>query len=65
MQSGEEGLDWKTIAVNFPGKNAMQCHLRYMNYLRPGLSFSPFTLEEDLCIAEECLKFKLNGKPSW
>lgn len=38
---------WNTIATYVPGRTPRQCRDRWMNYLKPGLKFDPWSKKED------------------
>jgi hypothetical protein len=38
---------WAAIAARVPGRSARQCRDRWTNYLAPGVSFAPWSPEED------------------
>lgn len=42
-----ESPNWEKFAETFPNRSARQLRERYNNYLRPGLSSTPFSEEED------------------
>ena len=46
-QAEESKVDWRAISELVPGKSAKQCKEKWINSLRPGLSFEKWTLQED------------------
>jgi hypothetical protein len=46
------GWTWVEVAARIPGRTARQCRDRWTNYLAPGVSFAPWTPEEDARIIE-------------
>ena len=41
------GEDWSVVSKHLHGRTPKQCHDRYMNYLREGLTTNPWTQSED------------------
>lgn len=49
---GPNAVDWKEIG-QLMHKTARQCRERYKNYLSPGISNGPWTVEEDALLREK------------
>jgi hypothetical protein len=45
--------DWYAISLRMPGRSARQCKERWLNYLKPTLNTTSWTLEEDTLLIEK------------